>query len=259
MPGAVHTRFEHSIGAMHVADKMIQYVNMNCYTNAGKSFVDKKFIPRSIEKPVRLFIRLGALLHDIGHVPFGHTLEDELEHLEKHDSESRIRLVAEERHYDGYKIDQALGLGVKDAGRGWTLQGLVDQLYNNRAHALTTEAQGGVISAFEIVKLITLKPPPAEKDLTAHNLWNERKNKLAQVFPVSLCRDIIGNTICADFLDYLHRDWYHMGKPIQEDRRLYAYMEARVPEPDKDKPDAQQFVINVGPDQKLRHELQMGV
>src|SRR5947209_1809143 len=32
MPGAVHTRFEHSIGAVYVAEKMIQYVNMNYYT-----------------------------------------------------------------------------------------------------------------------------------------------------------------------------------------------------------------------------------
>ncbi len=44
---------------------------------------------------------------------------------------------------------------------------------------------------------------------------------------MGVCRDIIGNTICADLLDYLHRDWYHLGKPKYFDGRLIEYMEIR--------------------------------
>jgi len=38
---------------------------------------------------------------------------------------------------------------------------------------------------------------------------------------------MIGNTICADLLDYIHRDWYHVGKPRPFDDRLLQYMEIR--------------------------------
>jgi hypothetical protein len=44
---------------------------------------------------------------------------------------------------------------------------------------------------------------------------------------VNVCRDLIGNTICADLLDYLHRDWHHLGKPRYFDLRLLEYMEIR--------------------------------
>src|SRR4051794_17639798 len=42
-----------------------------------------------------------------------------------------------------------------------------------------------------------------------------------------VCRDLIGNTICADLLDYLHRDWLHLGKPKHFDDRLLEYLEIR--------------------------------
>jgi uncharacterized protein len=57
-PGAHHTRFEHSIGAMHLAGKV-----------AEKLGLDTK---------VRI-LRLAGLLHDIGHGPFSHISEQILE------------------------------------------------------------------------------------------------------------------------------------------------------------------------------------
>jgi hypothetical protein len=42
-----------------------------------------------------------------------------------------------------------------------------------------------------------------------------------------VCRDLIGNTICGDLLDYLHRDFHHLGKHKQFDTRLIDYMEIR--------------------------------
>jgi HD superfamily phosphohydrolase len=38
---------------------------------------------------------------------------------------------------------------------------------------------------------------------------------------------MIGNTICADLLDYIYRDWYHVGKPRIPDDRIFQYMEIR--------------------------------
>ncbi len=58
-PGANHTRLEHSIGAYHVADKMAQQLEL--------SQEEKKTV------------KAAALLHDVGHAPFSHTLEFLLE------------------------------------------------------------------------------------------------------------------------------------------------------------------------------------
>lgn len=58
-PGAVHTRFEHSLGTLEVAYRIAQRI---------KSLRD------DWEKLRR--IRYAALLHDIGHGPFSHVFED---------------------------------------------------------------------------------------------------------------------------------------------------------------------------------------
>ena len=54
-PGANHTRFEHSIGTMHIASKLADKLDLN---QADKELV-----------------RISALLHDIGHGPFSHVSE----------------------------------------------------------------------------------------------------------------------------------------------------------------------------------------
>jgi len=67
--GAVHTRFEHSIGSLHEAERMVYSINSNPY---GVTTVDGTG---------RRLARLGSLLHDITHVPLGHTLEDEFQFI----------------------------------------------------------------------------------------------------------------------------------------------------------------------------------
>jgi len=54
-PGATHTRFEHSIGVMHIAGRVAEKVEL--------------------KKKERRLVRLAALLHDIGHLPFSHAGE----------------------------------------------------------------------------------------------------------------------------------------------------------------------------------------
>ena len=56
-PGATHTRFEHALGAYHLARRVV--------TELGQ-----------LESDDGLVIRLAALLHDIGHYPFSHALEE---------------------------------------------------------------------------------------------------------------------------------------------------------------------------------------
>jgi HD superfamily phosphohydrolase len=64
-PSAQHSRFEHSLGAMHIAGL------------AGEVLLRKGYI-HDIERIQDL--RLAALLHDIGHGPFSHLFEELLEY-----------------------------------------------------------------------------------------------------------------------------------------------------------------------------------
>jgi len=66
-PGAQHTRFEHSLGVMHIASM------------AGESLCSKGLISRNDI----LNLRLAALLHDIGHGPFSHLFEEVLQRKKK--------------------------------------------------------------------------------------------------------------------------------------------------------------------------------
>ncbi|AWX32486.1 HD domain-containing protein [Methanosphaera sp. BMS] len=63
-PGANHTRFEHSIGTLSLADKLATRLEL--------------------EEDVVELLRVCALLHDIGHAPFSHVSERALSH--KHET-----------------------------------------------------------------------------------------------------------------------------------------------------------------------------
>ena len=54
-PGSEHTRFIHSLGVMHIADKIAISLGLTCQ--------DRKIV------------RLAGLLHDIGHYPLSHVCE----------------------------------------------------------------------------------------------------------------------------------------------------------------------------------------
>jgi HD superfamily phosphohydrolase/NAD-dependent SIR2 family protein deacetylase len=71
--GANHTRFEHSIGVMQVSDDM--YMSLKYITDSdSEKFKFKPDVRRN--KIERQFLRLAALLHDVGHVSFGHMGEE---------------------------------------------------------------------------------------------------------------------------------------------------------------------------------------
>ena len=63
-PSATHTRFEHSLGVYHLALQYIRHFQAN-----------DNFIREVSDKEIETFI-LAALLHDIGHWPYCHPMED---------------------------------------------------------------------------------------------------------------------------------------------------------------------------------------
>jgi HD superfamily phosphohydrolase len=65
-PGATHTRYEHSLGCYHLAVRAIRML-LSRGDPGGLQPVAKKSIQSLV---------VAALLHDIGHYPFSHTIED---------------------------------------------------------------------------------------------------------------------------------------------------------------------------------------
>lgn len=109
-PSANHTRFEHSLGVYHLAEKALD--------NLG------------IEGRERDEVRAAALLHDVGHPPFSHNVEDVVERRtgKRHDDvrdlfEGGIAGVLESR---GLDVERIAGL-VKGRGKlGQLVSGELD-------------------------------------------------------------------------------------------------------------------------------------
>ena len=66
-PAAEHSRFQHSLGAMHLAGRFAQQL----YPSLRAVFPDAPS-PALIEE----LLRMAGLLHDVGHGPFGHFFDD---------------------------------------------------------------------------------------------------------------------------------------------------------------------------------------
>jgi HD superfamily phosphohydrolase len=98
-PGATHRRFEHSLGVMELASRVYDVV-----TRTEKITDEvKDSLPEIVNEDQRRYwrrvIRMAALCHDLGHLPFSHTAEKDLlpEGMEHEDLTRKIICGAEMR------------------------------------------------------------------------------------------------------------------------------------------------------------------
>ncbi|MHA1607876.1 MAG: HD domain-containing protein [Candidatus Freyarchaeota archaeon] len=95
-PAGVHTRFEHSLGVMHLAGLL------------ASTLIEKGVLE---EEGLRQ-IRIAALLHDVGHGPFSHVFEALLiRHLGKTHEDMTVKVITESSLKD---VLNEIGLNVKD-------------------------------------------------------------------------------------------------------------------------------------------------
>ena len=176
-PGGKHTRFDHSLGALFVAQRIVNSIQKNAglYDNAIE-----------MEDREILLTRLAALLHDAAHLPFGHLIEDE-------------------------------GKIVKN--KQWTDRKRANKLLGN-----DSEIRKNII---EVLKSSDFKNKEIEgliKDLVDILQYEEKEDaERKDDFKMKHISDLVGNTICADLLDYLKRDVYFTGIFGEYDERLFAY------------------------------------
>jgi HD superfamily phosphohydrolase len=102
-PGAQHTRFEHSLGTLHMTSRLVAAANLN------RSLAPGALI--GIAEDEARILRAAALVHDVTHIPFGHNIEDQSGLLERHDSSARFLRVLSGETELGMVLDQ---MGVRD-------------------------------------------------------------------------------------------------------------------------------------------------
>jgi uncharacterized protein len=171
-PAAMHTRFEHSLGVMHVATMLYDSIVGSSsqllqstfgYTEAG--------LIRDRQK-----VRLAGLLHDVGHSPFSHGSEEL--YPEKPVIEARagtsVSKKPEVKHFRHEDYSFAMI-------RGPLKEAIEADDWNRRNYGITAE---------DIAAIIEGNPSAG---------------------PALFWRDLLSGQLDADRMDYLLRDSHHTG------------------------------------------------
>ena len=144
-----------------------------------------------IDEEDRFIIRLVALLHDTANIPFGHTLEDEGGLFDGQWSEKRItRFLGD---------DSCIGKVILEYPVLKRLESLGRERFGPR----------NVVSEIKTI-------------LTA--IEGKKEENKVGLLPKPYMADIVGNTICADLLDYAKRDIYFTGLTSGYDDRFLSYV-----------------------------------
>jgi HD superfamily phosphohydrolase len=144
-PGAVHTRFHHSLGAYHL---------MGCALTELRN----KGIEITAEE--ELAAKVGILLHDIGHGPFSHALEHVLIEGASHESISRMIMHRLNEEFNG-SLDLTILIFNGQYPKRFLHQLISGQLDVDRMDYLTrdsffTGVSEGVIGYDRILKMLTV-------------------------------------------------------------------------------------------------------
>ncbi len=145
-PGAVHTRLAHSLGACHLM---------------GKALDELKAKDISPDKDECIAARLAALLHDIGHGPFSHSLEHSLVGGVSHEALSRLIMQRMNTEFGGL-LDKAIQVFDHSYSRKYLHQLVSSQLDVDRMDYLNrdsfyTGVSEGVIGYDRILQMLTVR------------------------------------------------------------------------------------------------------
>lgn len=145
-PGAIHTRFQHSIGAMHLMKDSLLSLK-----DKGIEISDEEI----------LAAQQAILLHDIGHGPFSHTLEHYLLDKTSHEKVGSVFLDAINKDLGGV-LDLAITINKNEYPKKFLHQLLSSQLDMDRLDYLKrdsyyTGVSEGVIGTDRLIKLLNVE------------------------------------------------------------------------------------------------------
>jgi HD superfamily phosphohydrolase len=263
-PDAIHARFNHVLGATEVVEKMGEKLLAWLVSHKDQEFAyaatttvsnpENKISAALLAEQLKQNIpalRLMALLHDLTHAAFGHTLEDEVNVFdEKHDDPRRQKrffdaLVAqllylwstEERirTFDGTVLEKLSDLSLSQDHKQeleWAEE-LAEYLGSDKGQLASLGRQLRDLElAFRLLLHLDFMHSTDRQPASIHLLVTE----VAKVIDVQqgsrdfvlnrdmFMIDLVGNTMCADLLDYARRDADNAGLRIQFDDRFLRYL-----------------------------------
>jgi len=179
-PGAHHTRFEHSLGVSHVAGMMADSLNLD----------DQE----------KLTVQVSAMLHDVGHGPFSHTLE---------------HILHEQGGLDHMSITEGIILGEYDILRE-------EEKSKNLRVRIPDILESNDLDPKEVADLI--RGPNAGGTERSLLSWTEGKEDFVDI-DNTLAHLVHGPVDC-DQIDYLLRDSHFTGVKhgVIDHRRLISSM-----------------------------------
>lgn len=144
-PGALHTRFHHAIGAMHLMQEAVLTLK-------------QKDI--SITDEEEQAVLIAILLHDIGHGPFSHALEHSIVKGISHETLSSFFMSALNKEFKG-KLSLAIKIFNDQYKKKFLHQLVSSQLDMDRLDYLKrdsffTGVSEGVISSDRIIKMLNV-------------------------------------------------------------------------------------------------------
>jgi hypothetical protein len=143
-PGANHTRFEHAIGTVHLMRQAISVLKIK-----GHEITEKEAEA----------VTIAILLHDIGHAPFSHVLENTLVNI-SHEEISLMLMQELNQQFNG-KLDLAIKVFTNKYKKQFLHQLVASQLDMDRLDYLSrdsffTGVVEGTIGIDRIIKMLNI-------------------------------------------------------------------------------------------------------
>lgn len=248
--GAKHTRFLHSVGVYWIARRICQEIPKNhkkLKLPTPAKELSNRFLPARLDEQtlkdlneydefeikmnaIREIIEAAAILHDITHIPYGHSLEDEFPEYKKHDELDSLRLW-----YILYDERSNIRKIILNSEEQWipslSNEELLDLLFVILKYKHEVGYEEEKIERFQEIldkKLREYENSVDEESKLTYKMLTYLKKKYDDFTTEGIFHpfmaDIIGNTICADILDYIPRDMKNTGLKIGVyDERIFKY------------------------------------
>ncbi len=270
-PDAIHSRFNHVLGATEVVERMANKLilwlrnhgeNQFAYYNDGSESAGSSTeraitgheLANHLESNIQA-LRLMAMLHDLTHAAFGHTLEDEVNVFnEKHDDPKRqtrffnalmaqllyLWCAEEQLHaFEGTTLEDLSELNISDKSQREKRWGeeLAEYLSPIDREQLANHLRDLELALRLLLHLDDMHANDSDVQKSSERLL---VSQVTEIIDRALNRpslpkefvfhrdmfmlDLVGNTICADLLDYARRDADNAGLRIQFDDRFLRYL-----------------------------------
>ena len=142
-PGATHTRFQHTLGSMHLMTQAVETLRAK----------GQDISPEEAEA-----VHAAILMHDLGHGPFSHVLESTLVRGIHHETISLLFMERLNQHFEG-RLQMAIDIFTNRYPKKFLHQLVSSQLDMDRLDYLLrdsffTGVSEGVVSSDRIIKML---------------------------------------------------------------------------------------------------------